>query len=555
MLDPISITLFCGILYNLNLDETDNKHPVVSMIGGENAMQSQNDINSYTYTAAIFKRMPVGVALFDIHDFRLLAANTRYESFLEPEWQQGRAIGHSFIEWMPSWLPKEEAEYLLNIYRYVVETGTPYQTHERRVQVAGEEEKDSYWSWILDPIYDEQGQMVQLLLTENDVTSYVLAKQKAEQATRDVEAQRARLHTILDQLPEGVMLVEADGHISYTNCTAEYLLGVPTSRQVNEPLPRAPLAHSAMHLDGRPISPEDFLLSRALQGEDIISRETLIKRPNGSTIIVLTSTVPLRDEHGDITGAVSVFRDITARKNMEQQKNQFLSIASHELRTPITTLQGLAEILQWHVSQGRSLDNSRSLQAIDGIAEQSQHLTRLIGGMLDISRLENAELELELATHDLIAMLSKVVETQAITNKRYHIRLVLDGVQATDKLMMCVDEHHMVHVLNNLINNAVKYSSAGSEIEVGLRYSSESPEEVLMWVRDHGIGIASEELPHIFERFHRARNVDRSISGLGIGLYLVHQRVVLHGGRIWAESAEGVGSTFYVQLPLGSPQT
>src|SRR5579872_520134 len=100
------------------------------------------------------------------------------------------------------------------------------------------------------------------------------------------------------------------------------------------------------------------------------------------------------------------------------------------------------------------------------------------------------------------------------------------------------------------MNNAVKYSPDHKEIEVGLRFTEKNPDEALIWVRDHGIGIAANELPHIYERFHRASNLDRSISGLGIGLYLVNELVTRHRGHVWVESMEGKGSTFYVTLPL-----
>ena len=130
----------------------------------------------------------------------------------------------------------------------------------------------------------------------------------------------------------------------------------------------------------------------------------------------------------------------------------------------------------------------------------------------------------------------------------------MEGLETTDTLLCCFDEGRIEQVLNNLITNAIKYSSTGSEIVVGLQHSREKPDEALIWVKDHGIGMPANELSHIFERFHRAGNQDRSISGMGIGLYLVNELVTRHGGRVWAESSEGVGSTFYVQLPLKQSQ-
>ncbi len=515
-------------------------------------MHSKDATNFYTYTTSIFKHMPVGVALFDVHDFRLLAVNDHYETFIDPEWRQGRAIGHPATDWAPRWISEQEAQDVLAIFRQVVETGTPYRVEERYVPLQDQDNSPSYWSWVLDPIFDEQGQIVQLLMTQNNVTSYVLARQKAEQAARDVEAQRVRLHSILDQLPAGVMLADADGHVSYTNCAGEHLLGGSAIPQKDTPIDSVPLIHSAFYLNGQPIPPEDFPLNRAVRGEDVESIETFIKKPDGSTMFVLTTAAPLYDEQGTITGAVSVFRDISKRKSIEQQKNQFLSTASHELRTPITSIQGLAEILQLYTSQGKSLDNPRCLRAIQDIVMQSQHMTRLIEGMLDVSRLENASLELELLPHNLLALVEKVVEIQKVTHKTHSLHMVLESVQADEKLMACIDEHSIMQVLDNLINNAAKYSASNSNVEVGIRHSSDSPNEVLLWIKDEGIGIADDELPHIFERFHRAKNIDRSISGLGIGLYLVREHISRHRGRVWAESTPGVGSTFYILLPIQS---
>ena len=116
----------------------------------------------------------------------------------------------------------------------------------------------------------------------------------------------------------------------------------------------------------------------------------------------------------------------------------------------------------------------------------------------------------------------------------------------------CFDEQRMIQVLNNLMNNAIKYSPKGSLIEVGLRWTSTQPDEALLWVKDSGVGIPQSELNSIFERFHRVSSTDRSIGGLGVGLYLVREIVTRHAGRVWVESVEGKGSTFYVLLPLNS---
>lgn len=368
----------------------------------------------------------------------------------------------------------------------------------------------------------------------------------------EVEHERSRLYSILQQLPEGVLIVEASsGAISYANDTAASILGIPIDILVGLPLHQYQFFQSSATSSAheQPLLPWTSAIARALGGETVSSQETMVVKPYGAIIITLSSSAPLRSETGSITGAVIVFQDVTAQKSLEQQKNEFLSIASHELRTPITAIQGFAEILQMLAARDQSF-SSQSQRALDIIIEQSQCLSRLVEEMLDVTRIENMRLRLNIKEHDFLKTLTHILDTQAGSIMKHSLRLVLEGLQATDTLSMYYDENRVVQIFNNLINNAVKYSAADSTIEVGLRYDRQTDREVLCWIKDQGIGISASELPHIFERFHRASTIDRSISGLGLGLYLVKELVTLHQGEVWAESIDGQGSTFFVRLPL-----
>lgn len=365
-----------------------------------------------------------------------------------------------------------------------------------------------------------------------------------------LEHERARFHAVIDQMPEGVLLCEAPGkRISYGNDAALRICGLPQEKVLGHTLEEVFQLIRLADEEQHPIPLSDYAIVRALRGETINNRETMMTRPDGASIVLLSSTVPLRGEQGEITGTISVFQDITERKNIEQQKNEFLSIASHELRTPTTTIYGFAQFLQKLRAKGHDLNSSQSLHALTLIYEQSRHLTRLLDQLLDLSRIENARLFLDITAHDLLATLKRVLGSQALISTRHDLRLALEGIEAGQKLMVFYDEDRIEQVLNNLITNAVKYSREESEIEVGIRYAPERAGEVLIWIKDQGIGIAPDELPFIFERFHRAANLDRSMRGLGIGLYLVSEFVTRHGGRIWVESIEGGGSTFFVTLP------
>jgi nitrogen-specific signal transduction histidine kinase len=368
-----------------------------------------------------------------------------------------------------------------------------------------------------------------------------------------VTHERERLRTILDQVPEGILIVEiSTGSFSYANQAAADLLGIPLSNLMDVPLHQHRWhrsAYTSTTSDGQPILPWNFVVVRALCGEQLHSKETLVVQPNGDYIITLASSAPLYDENGIMTGTIIVLQDITAQKSVEQHKNDFLSIANHELRTPITVIQGFAELLQLKHAQEPDTDELTQ-QALINITEQSEHLTSLIETMFDISRIEQQHFTMRSAPCDLLKIVERAVETHSVTLREHELRFVREGLDATDSLPAHLDKKRINQALHNLINNAVKYSPNGGAIEVGIRYQPERAHEAQIWIKDEGIGISADAQPHIFKRFYRANSLDPSLSGFGIGLYLVKEIVVQHNGHIWVESQKGHGSTFRITLPL-----
>jgi PAS domain S-box-containing protein len=395
-----------------------------------------------------------------------------------------------------------------------------------------------------------QGPEVQIFLECGTHIAAALAQARLHQA---IAHERARLGAILDQLPEGILLVEvASSSISYANRAAASLLGIPLVDLINMPVHQYAFTQetpSGEGIDTNHPFPWSFLVIRALSGETVRSQETLVKQPSGDTTVVLASSAPLYEKSGVITGALIVFQDITSRKTLEYQKNEFLWMANHELRTPITIIQGFAELLQLKAEMDARLDDDAK-RALAHIQEQSEYLTGLVEEMLNFSRIEQGQFTLQCAQHDLLQIVRRVVDNQFITTDRHHIELILEGVEATDSLIGHFDERRLVQAINNLISNAIKYSPTGGKIEVGLRSVCEQPPYALIWVKDQGIGIAESEQTHIFTRFYRSNVLDPSISGLGIGLFLAREVVVSHGGQIWVDSVLGQGSTFYIRLPL-----
>lgn len=245
---------------------------------------------------------------------------------------------------------------------------------------------------------------------------------------------------------------------------------------------------------------------------------------------------------------------IQTQLELDHHKDNFLSIASHELRTPLTTIKGYSQILHRNLTRqeaskapGDSAIN-RELRILDNIVNQVGRMDSLISEMLDISRIQSGQFELKRTYNvDINALIRRVVEQQQDSANGHPITLQTNNAKCPGFW----DEGRLEQVLNNLISNALKYSSAGMPVEVGVKISPVQ-NEVIVWVRDEGIGISPEHQRHIFDRFYRARTpMNVNVDGLGLGLFISYETVTQHRGRMWLESVPGRGSTFFFALPLG----
>ena len=248
----------------------------------------------------------------------------------------------------------------------------------------------------------------------------------------------------------------------------------------------------------------------------------------------------MRDATGQVTGFLSALVDVTARHELERQRDEFLSIASHELKTPVTTIKGYAQAGQRVL---RNAGDERLLRTLRIIDEQSDRLTRLINELLDVSRMHSGTLPLYQESFDLSTLVYEVVGNMQLTAPEW--TLALDLAPAAP---VHADRQRLEQVMLNLVQNAIKYSGTSRRVEVTVTCADR---EIQTSVRDYGVGIPEAQQAFVFERFFRASNVDsRHYSGLGLGLFIAHGIIVRHGGRMWLESTEGVGSTFSFTLPL-----
>ncbi len=228
-----------------------------------------------------------------------------------------------------------------------------------------------------------------------------------------------------------------------------------------------------------------------------------------------------------------------------QVRDEFLSVAAHELKTPVTAVRGYAQLLLRQGAQGVVVDAGRVRQALQVIDRQSDRLTRLVSHLLDVSRLEAGRVVLERKPTDVAHLVEEVAGDAQARTATHTFRVAVPG-----KVLAMVDPLRLEQVLTNLVDNAIKYSPQGGLVELEL--STPDANTVELAVRDHGVGIPPESQPHIFERFYQVDPVLQHTSGMGLGLYISQHIVELHGGLIEVEAPSDGGTRVTVRLPVNS---
>ncbi len=234
------------------------------------------------------------------------------------------------------------------------------------------------------------------------------------------------------------------------------------------------------------------------------------------------------------------FEDITDRKQLEKQKDDFIGIVSHELKTPLTGIRAFSQLLEKHLKES---SDKRGSFFLSKMTNQMERLTQLMASFVDVYKIQNGKLALHKKNFEIDELISTVVSDFQYTTRSHTI----DHTDQS-KTTIYADQERIAQVLVNLISNAIKYSPTGDRVIVT---SSKDSKKVTISVQDFGLGIPKVEQNKIFERFFRvAAKREKDISGLGLGLYISYEIIAQHKGKIWVESEEGKGSAFYFTLPV-----
>ncbi len=361
---------------------------------------------------------------------------------------------------------------------------------------------------------------------------------------RLADQKQAILASIIATSDDAIISKTLDGVINSWNPAAERMFGYTEAEAVGK--------HISLIIPPDRLSEEDVIIGNISQGRKVDHFETVRMTKNGGMIPISVTISPITNNSGRVIGASKIARDISEHLNAQEEKarlfeqvkalndkkDEFIGLASHELKTPLTSINGYLQLLS------NMITDEKGKWFVDKTRLQVKKLNALVSDLLDVSSIEAGKLRFTEERFDIRQVLESVIELFAHGNHNYHINLETE----ISELYINGDAHRVEQVINNLLTNAIRYAPGSNQIIITL---SREKNDVKIGVRDFGVGIPPEKLKHIFSRFYRVDEANPNVSGLGIGLYLSQQIITRHKGKIWAESEPGVGSTFWFTLPLG----
>jgi len=399
--------------------------------------------------------------------------------------------------------------------------------------------KDSqpcYIEWV-STLFQANGHQV-IQCNVRDITD----RRRAEEAL-------LRTSAIVSSSYDAILSKDLDGIITSWNRGAERMYG-----------------YSAQEIVGQSVKllfPKDhhdeftWIMERIRRGEQVEPYETRRVRKDGVFLIVSVTVSPIKDSSGTIIGVSAIARDITEQKDLERQREAFVSMVTHELKNPLTALQGTVQLAQrWlgrMLGQAEMLGDERQavlekvLIMLGRSQQQLQLQHRLINDLLDVSRIQEDKLELLLAPCDLVELVCETVQDYQATHPS---RLLILDLPEQGSLPISADRDRVQQVLSNYLANALKFSPNEEPVQVGMMLEAN---DVRVWVQDHGPGLTRSQQQHIWKRFYQAPQKpiqSGAKMGLGLGLYICQQLISRQQGQVGVESSPGQGATFWFSLPI-----
>jgi len=388
------------------------------------------------------------------------------------------------------------------------------------------------------PILTADGQYLGAVATFTDITPLRDLEEERGRLLAEAQRRAAELDAILSSIGDALMIFDRAGELIRLNERAMEILHV-SPRYAGTPVREGWQYLHAQTPSGRPISPEEIPTWRALQGETVRDLTLVLHPGQGEERWASGSAAPIRTPEGQVTGAVVTFTDITPLHQLQEQLEDLLRAVSHDLRNPLSAVLGQAQILERRLGKEGLPQEQKGAETI---AAAARRMDIMIQDLVDTARSESGQIRLERQPIDLRAFALDLKQRLAPSLETG--RVVIEAPEGLP--LVWADPARLERILTNLWSNALKYSAPGTPVTMS---AFQSDDEVITTVKDLGPGIPAEDLPHLFERYFRARATEAR-EGLGLGLYITRKLVEAHGGHIWVKSEVGRGSTFSFSLPL-----
>lgn len=354
---------------------------------------------------------------------------------------------------------------------------------------------------------------------------------------KELRSNQARLTRILETMAEGVAIMDINGKLTYANPMAQKILGLKQSGDPQKLYDDPKWNNYA--IDGSPLARHQHPMFIAINtGELLFDYEIAVQPEDGERFYISINAAPIRDDKGSIISAIGTFMDVTNRRKAIQQKDDFISIASHELKTPVTSLKASLQLLGKMQVDPKPEVLSRMIQQANKSMEK---ISGLISDLLNATKITEGHLQISRTSFKIVTLLANCCGHVRAEGK-YEIIVTGDP-----ELKVLADEHRIDQVVVNLVNNAVKYAPESKQILIS---AEKTGKMVKVCVTDHGPGITEDKLPYLFDRYFRVDTQGTQYSGLGLGLYICSEIIKKHHGEIGVESKPGEGCTFWFTLPV-----
>lgn len=401
-----------------------------------------------------------------------------------------------------------------------------------RVREGAERISNGDFSYPLPtPTHDEVGRLAE---------AFNIMAERLKDSYARLAFQRQRDETLLESISDGLIAVDAMNKIVLVNSRAVTMLELPQRDSLQGQVLDKILRPNDQ--DDRPLPADYHLVRKAYETAQPVSELFTFHLQNAQKIIVQLETSPVILE-GKIAGVIMVVRDVTREREIDRMKTEFISLASHQLRTPLSAIKWFSEML---LSGDAGKLTPEQAEFAKNVTDSTERMIDLVNSLLNISRIESGRIIIDPQPTDLSELIHGIVNDLKAKTEERHQTLVVSVHKELPKINL--DPRMIGQVYLNLLTNAIKYTPKGGEISVVV---SRKDDQLVSQVTDNGYGIPKAEQAKMFQKFFRATNVAKvETDGTGLGLYLIKAIVESSGGKIWFESEEGKGTTFWFSLPM-----